>query len=249
MTPSSYDACFDDLTLSDGLPPPGCVARALRSGTCPVDRLFDRFLPFELRTVSSQYWTPLEAAARAAEWIAELGIRSVLDIGSGPGKFCVAAALAGDARFIGLEQRERLVGAARDLARLFKVEERVRFIHGALGRTALPDAEAFYLFNPFEENLFCAEDCLDQEVELGDARYFQDIALVDGLLREAREGTYLLTYNGFGGQVPECYREVLVDRELPNVLRLWRKAKRRGASRSSPSYSSELLGASACSLG
>jgi SAM-dependent methyltransferase len=216
---------FEELTPVDDHPSPERVARALRTGICPVDRLFDRFLPYELRGPSSQHWTPLAVVARAAQWIAELGIGSVLDIGSGPGKYCVAAALSGEARFTGLEQRERLVVAARDLARLFGVGNRVSFIHGALGAAQLPAVEAFYLFNPFGENLLDAESQLDADVELGAERYEKDIVVVERLLCDAAEGTFLLTYNGFGGRVPEHYKEVRVDRELPNVLRMWQKSK------------------------
>ena len=43
-------------------------------------------------------------------------VQSVVDIGSGAGKFCVAAALGSGCRFTGLEQRPRLVAAARTLA-------------------------------------------------------------------------------------------------------------------------------------
>jgi predicted RNA methylase len=192
----------------------------------PTDRDFDQFLPSELRCVSGQYWTPLVVAIRAAEWLDELNVRTVVDIGSGAGKFCVAAALSGRAQLvIGVEQRARLIAAARDLAHVLDVGERVTFIHGTFGETSLPEADAYYLYNPFGENLFGPAEHLDDDVELGDARYQRDIAAVEKLLREARVGTYLLTYNGFGGEVPSSYRQVRVDLEMPNHLRMWRKTK------------------------
>jgi hypothetical protein len=58
-------------------------------------------------------------------------------------------------------------------------------------------------------------------VELSGARYLRDIASAEEFLAGVTTGTYLLTYNGFGGQVPPKFREVCVDRELPNVLRMW----------------------------
>jgi hypothetical protein len=187
--------------------------------------MFDRLLPADLRAVSSQHWTPLEVAMRAAEWINQLDVRSVVDIGSGAGKFCVAAALTTRATFTGLEQRERLVRAATRLAQTFRVEDQVRFIHGTLGVTALPPADAYYLYNPFGENLLGTSEHLDDEVELGYARYRRDIAAVKAMLLNAPYGTYLITYNGFGGSVPVCYQSVRVDRELPNVLRVWCKSR------------------------
>ena len=59
--------------------------------------------PKGLRGVSGQHWTQLVVAKRAAEWLDALRIRIVVDIGSGVGKFCVAAALVGHCRFTGLE--------------------------------------------------------------------------------------------------------------------------------------------------
>ena len=48
------------------------------------------------------------------------------------------------------------------------------------------------------------------------------LSIVAGLDTPTR-GTYLLTYNGFGGAVPRTYEQVRVDRDLPNVLRMWRQ--------------------------
>jgi predicted RNA methylase len=201
------------------------VAEALRTGSCPADRAFDRFLPDELRVVSGQYWTPLTVAIRAAEWLDDLRIRTVVDIGSGAGKFCVAAALAGHCRFTGLEQRPSLVASARALARVFDLHDRVSFVEGALGVVATPRADAYYLYNPFGQYCFGSSHDVDTGVEFSDARYAHDVAAVEQLLRRAPTGTYVLTYNGFGGQVPASYKQIRVDRKLPNALLLWRKER------------------------
>lgn len=216
----------DDLMLADRLPAASQVAHALQMRSCPSDRVFDRFLPQDIQAVSRQYWTPLVVAVRAAEWLDELDVRTVVDIGSGAGKFCVAAALAGEVRFTGVEQRPRLVAAARALARVFNVDDRVRFVPGTFGVGQVPVADAYYLYNPFGENLFGPQEQLDADVELSDERYHRDIDAVERMLTEAELGTCLLTYNGFGGEIPASYTEVRVDREMPNVLRMWRKTSR-----------------------
>jgi SAM-dependent methyltransferase len=201
------------------------VAAALRTENCPTDREFDRFLPEDLRAVSDDYWTPLSVAKRAAEWLDDLNIRNVVDIGSGPGKFCVAAALVGRARFTGIEQRSSLVASARALANVFGVSGRVRFVHGALGVAPTPFADAYYLFNPFGEYWFDSSRDTEGDVEFNAARRAHDVALVEQLIRSARVGTWLLTYNGFGGRVPECCDQIRVDWTLPGTLRLWRKQR------------------------
>jgi SAM-dependent methyltransferase len=217
-SPSSVPA--DDLPILHEL------VRAIRIGRRPPDFMFDRFLPLELRLVSGQHWTPVDVAMRTAEWLSEFRIKSVLDVGSGSGKFCVLAALAGDAWFVGIEQRARLVRAARELAQQFGVSDRVEFIQAEFSDSSAPAAEAYYLFNPFGENLYGTCGQLDDQVELGGRRYRRDVAAVERLLAAAPAGTFVVTYNGFGGHLPNGYELLRVDRELPNVLSMWRKRKR-----------------------
>ncbi len=202
---------------------PEQIGSALRLGRCPAEGAFDRYLPDDLQAVSSCYWTPLPVALRVARWLDDLDVGTLIDLGSGAGKFCIAAALASRCKFIGLEQRPRLVASARVLAELFDVQERVQFVEGTVGDLALPPPEAYYLFNPFGENLFGREEWLDPDVELSDTRYEQDVAATERILSDAPAGTFVITYNGFGGTVPRAYQEVRVDRELPNVLRMWQK--------------------------
>ncbi len=185
--------------------------------------MFDAFMPVEHRIVSWQYWTPLVVVLRAAKWIEAQGVRSVIDIGSGAGKFCVAAALASNCRFLGIEQRPSRVSTARELARTFEVDDRVTFVQGIFGEAKLPSATLYYFFNPFGENIFDPESRLNDEVELSGERYERDTNAATELLEEAPVGTHVLTYNGFGGSIPEGYVVLRTDRELPNVLRLWKR--------------------------
>ncbi len=219
-------SAWDEARRDDASTLPAMVAEALRSGRRPTDRLFDRCMPEDVRAVSGQYWTPLAVAMRVAEWLREEGVTSVVDIGSGAGKLCVAAALATTARFWGIEQRGRLVEAARSLAASLGVDDRVAFVHGSFREVDLPTPDAYYLYNPFGENRFDASERLDHDVELSEARYRADVDAVGRILRDAPVGTYLVTYNGFGGTIPSTYEERRVDRS-GIVLRMWRKTDRR----------------------
>jgi hypothetical protein len=163
-----------------------------------ADAHFDRFLTPNLRAISAQSWSPLEVAARASQWFTELRINSVVDVGSGVGKFCIAAAAGSRCRFIGIERHPQLVDVANELSRLFSVEHQVEFISGVFGDMPLPKAECYYLFTPFEVD----------EAEL--------------LLRALPARAYVLTY-GFGGTLPDDFEEVRVDFTLPCVLRLSRR--------------------------
>ena len=147
--PNSQSSLFDSSSRK-------CAAQYLadmmRTGSCPRDRSFDRFLPEPLRLVSPEYWTPLAVAKRAADWLEDLGIRTAVDIGSGAGKFCVAAALFGKCRFIGLEQYSSLVRSAVALADLFDLNDRVSFVAGALGAVPTPVFNTDFFSDRLEES-------------------------------------------------------------------------------------------------
>jgi SAM-dependent methyltransferase len=204
---------------------PQQIAAAIRAGRWPTDLQFDAFLPAEQRAVSRKYWTQLSVAARVAEWMAELELRSVVDIGSGSGKFCVATALACSGRFTGIEQRPQLVAAARALAHSFGVLDRVQFVRGTFPDIAVPPADAYYVYNPFGENRLDWREQLDDDVELSDERYWRDVASVGELLRRAPLGACLIAYNGFGGKMPAGYRRIRSDDGLPCTLSLWQRTR------------------------
>lgn len=189
------------------------------------DRRFDRLLPASLRAASNQFWTPLEVVAQAGAWFDELGVRSVVDIGSGVGKFCLAGAFTCSCSFVGIEQRAQLVAVARNLSRCFGLEERVAFIEGRFGEVATPPADCYYLYNPFEENLLPVDEALDGDVELSAERFRRDLRCYRALVDSLPIGAYVLTYNGVGGRVPASLAEVRVQRELPAVLRLLQKVR------------------------
>ncbi|HEX2876842.1 MAG TPA: hypothetical protein VHP33_36570 [Polyangiaceae bacterium] len=222
----------------DQLAPAGQFARALAELSSmldargrPRDHVFDRLLPVRLRAASDRFWTPLEVVQRATLWFEELGVRSVVDIGSGVGKFCVAGALISSCSFIGIEQRQQLVTVARNLARLLAVDQRVSIVCGRFGEIETPVADCYYLYNPFEENLFSAGEALDDQVELSRERFRADLRRLRALVAVLPVGAYVLTYNGVGGRLPDCLDEVRVDRTLPAVLRLLRKVGGSGVPR------------------
>jgi SAM-dependent methyltransferase len=202
------------------------LSGALARDSAVAERMFDRLLPFEYQFCSRVHWTPLVAAFRVAAWLDSQGTRTMLDIGAGAGKLCVAAAMgARRCRFVGLERRPHLVTAARELARGFGVADRVEFIEGELGAVALPDSDAYYCFNPFGENIMDPEDWLDDTVDLGPERMSRDIELLELLLERARVGVHLITYYRAGCRLPTSFEQIDSHTDLPNQLRLWQKMR------------------------
>lgn len=209
-------------TPVDGWFAPARIANHIRGGGLPNDRLFDQLLPAEFRRASAHHWTPLRVAVRAGDWLEEYGARSVADIGSGVGKFCVVAALRCRAHFRGLEHRQSLVAAARGLATLFALEDRVDFEHTTFGAERAPRADAYYLFNPFAENLHAVTHRLDDGVEVSRSRFVREVLAVQRQLNTEPDGTLLLTYHGYGGPIPQGYELVREDPQI-KALKLWCK--------------------------
>ncbi|CAN5783086.1 hypothetical protein BH11MYX4_BH11MYX4_14090 [soil metagenome] len=190
-----------------------------------TDAQLDALLPRAARRVSSVYWTPVRVARRAAQIFDDLGVSRVLDVGSGPGKFCVVAgARAPHISFVGIEQRRQLVAAAQALATSVGATN-VSFVHG--DATSLPAAgfDGFYVFNSFAENSFTSDNQFDQTVELSHVRRVEDVMRVERWLATRDVGTVLLTYHGLGGPIPGSYEHVHVEAAGSAWLRAWRKGR------------------------
>lgn len=198
-----------------------------------TDESLDSYLPLSAQRVSPLFWTSVPIIERAVAWLDELGVGDIVDLGSGVGKWCVGAALLAksERRYFGLEHRRELVTIATGLATHLGVADRVTFHQGEvadlLGRPGpipgLPARPAFYLFNPFGENVAPDDEHLDDSVELSEARFHRDVTAVEDLFEVAAAGTWVLVYNGFGGRMPFSYEPVRTDFDGPYALRLWRK--------------------------
>ncbi len=196
----------------------------LRDPNRPDDTLFDAVYPFRVRLLSRRFWTPVGVARRAAELLRRAGARRVLDVGSGVGKFVLAAAgAAPELDFVGIEHRAHLVEVARRARAQLGVPN--AYFHAADVTAMRWDPfDAFYFFNPLAENLFIEDDRIDDWVELTRARFARDVLRVEHWLREARLGTLVVTYHGLSGRVPACYELLASEPADSGRLRLWRKS-------------------------
>jgi hypothetical protein len=188
-----------------------------------ADEDFDFVFPEVVRAHASQFWTPVEVAEAAAAFLAPDPSVRVLDVGSGPGKFCIVGAATTGARFSGIEQRPHLVAIAKQAACILCVPQ-AEFIVGTIDEVNWSSYDAFYLYNPFEENVFQEEGCYDHTVILSEQRFWRDVAFTECVLARAPMGTRIATYHGFGGRIPPSYELVDKRRYGRGILRFWTKA-------------------------
>lgn len=185
------------------------------------DEKFDLIYPRHLRELSSTFWTPVAVAAEAAKLLVTAPDTRVLDIGCGPGKFCLVAASLTDGRFTGVEHRTGLIEAARQATKDLGFAD-VEFIHGNVTHIDFSAYDAFYLFNPFEENMFDGHK-IDRAVPLSPELFRRYTSHVSAQLGARPIGTRVVTYMGYADDIPACYycEETL----FGDDLKLWIKQR------------------------
>src|SRR5688572_11476905 len=115
------------------------------------DLRFHTLYPAFLSQLSKNHWTPLSVARKAAAFLAAENGSRILDIGSGMGKFCLAAAYyCPAASYFGIEQRDDLTEYA-EAARQTIGLNNVSFIHGNITNLDFSQFDHFYFYNSFYE--------------------------------------------------------------------------------------------------
>jgi SAM-dependent methyltransferase len=193
----------------------------VRIGAHVWNAQFDQLLPTCWRRLSMMHWTPVQVARRAAQFLVNGPETQVLDVGSGPGKFCLVGALATIGNFTGVEQRPHLVALSRSFVHKFAVP-RVRFLCANAGDLDWSRYNAFYFYNPFYENLD-PDKKLDESVELSSSLYDRYIKMTQDRLAQAPSGTRVVTFHGMGGDMPQGYERALQEFWEIGNLDLWIK--------------------------
>ncbi len=180
---------------------------------------FNNLLPNDLKQASQLYFTPIEIAQTAAEWLTVNNEQKVLDIGSGLGKFCIAGARCANNHFYGVEHRRSLVELANELASYYETKN-VTFLNTNILDIDFSEYDSFYFFNSFYENLE-TDQRLNDEVELEESLYQIYLDYTEKQLDSLKKGTRLVTYFGNNFEVPNSYQRV--KDAFDGSLKLWIK--------------------------
>ncbi|HEY0369549.1 MAG TPA: methyltransferase domain-containing protein [Chthoniobacterales bacterium] len=184
------------------------------------DEKFDLIYPAAIRKLSALFWTPVAVAAEAARLlVTQPGVR-VLDVGCGAGKFCLIAASLTDGHFTGIDQREELLTAARVAAAKLDIDG-LDFRLTNVTDLSFAEFDAFYIFNPFEENMHGHK--IDSDVPLSPALFKKYTRYVADQLGRKPLGTRVVTYAGYGDEIPSCYECELT--LFNDDLKLWTKTR------------------------
>ena len=201
---------------------PARVLAALRWRSAVPDRVFDRLYPEQVRRLSSVHWTPVSVALRAAEWLApEAGAR-VLDVGSGPGKLCFIGAVARGGTWHGVERDPALVQVANAAAKRLDLERSTKFSAGEMEMVDWSSFDSLYFYNPFAAILF-GEAPFAKAVRW--SMLTDQIARTEAHLADLSVGTRVVTYEGFGGDMPDGYVLTHAEEIGNGQLALWIKQR------------------------
>jgi len=181
---------------------------------------FHHLYPLYIRELAQKHWTPLKVAQKAAEFLAARPGAKILDIGSGPGKFCLSGAYYNPAvNFYGIEQRNDLVFYATTAKEILGLSN-VTFIHTNLVKLDFSEYDHFYFFNSFYENL--PGTCkIDNKLTYSSYLYNSYNRYLYDQLEKMPTGTRLATYHCSEEEAPDGYH--LVGTAIDHLLNFWIK--------------------------
>jgi tRNA A58 N-methylase Trm61 len=178
---------------------------------------FNQLLPEYLQKKSRLYFTPVHIARIAAQWLTETGEQKILDIGAGVGKFCIVGAKYSKSHFYGIEYRPSLAKLANELITHYAIEN-ATILHSDVMNTDFSNYDAFYLYNPFYENLVPSHQ-LNSEVELCGSFYGYYLKYTEHQLDKTKSGTRLVTFHGNNFEIPDSFEKIKESED--GSLKLW----------------------------
>lgn len=184
------------------------------------DEQFNYLYPLAIQQLARRHWTSLKVTSLVAHFLAPSPGAKVLDIGSGVGKFCLAAAHhCPAAHFFGIEQRQDLIGHA-NVARSILGLDNVQFLHGNFTQLDFSQYDHFYFYNSFYEHL-CDTDKIDENITFSESLYSYYTRQLYKKLQVMPAGTRLVTFHTLEYKVPPGY--CLVESHVGTLLKCWIK--------------------------
>ena len=191
----------------------------LRKGIILEDTFFNTMYPTEIRPLAETHFTHIHIAKMATEFLVQKTGTKVLDIGSGAGKFCMIGASLSDGFFTGVELRKKFYDLSQRLLKKYKISN-AQFIQANITSIDFQDYDAFYLFNPFYENILKYEK-MDDSLELENELYDIYSNYVKEQLDKMPVGTRVATYFSAYDEIPDSYKKQFNDDQ--EKITFWEK--------------------------
>lgn len=184
------------------------------------DAQFNQLYPASIQLLAQRHWTPLVVARKAASFLAAESNVKILDIGSGVGKFCLAAAhYKPKAFYYGIEQRKRLVNHAESAKEILRLEN-VSFINRNFTQIDFRNYDHFYFYNAFYENL-AGTDKIDNSIDYSRELYNYYNRYLYKQLEQKPSGTRVASFHSLEDEIPQGYH--IAGSEMNDLLKFWIK--------------------------
>lgn len=184
------------------------------------DAQFNRLYPDFIQLKAQRHWTPLVVARKAANFLAAESNKRILDIGSGVGKFCLAAAhYRPKAFYFGIEQRKQLVNHAEAAKEVLQFEN-VFFTNGNFTQLDFTKYDHFYFYNSFYENI-AGTDKIDNSIDYSLELFNYYNRYLYKQLEQKPAGTRLAAFHSLEDEMPPGYH--IVGSEMGGLLKFWIK--------------------------
>ncbi|WP_214226198.1 class I SAM-dependent methyltransferase [Pedobacter sp. B4-66] len=170
------------------------------------DELYASQLSPRMKKLSPMHWSPLEVIKTAAAFLSDKPGSKIIDIGSGIGKFCIAAAQEyPDCDFYGIEQRKDLHEIALLSRKNSPSELNIHFMHGNFTELDFSRYDGLYFFNSFAENLY-SFGRIDNSIQYSAGLYNYYANYLYKILEDKAYGTRLVTYHANDAELPKNYQ-------------------------------------------
>jgi SAM-dependent methyltransferase len=184
------------------------------------DAEFNSLYPSSVQALARCHWTPLPIALKAARFLAGQERVRILDIGSGVGKFCLAAAAhTPNAVYYGVEQRKRLIEIAEAAKKTLELKN-VSFIYGNFTQLDFHKYDHFYFYNAFFENLD-GTDKIDDSIDYSGELYNYYNRYLFKQLQQKPKGTRICTLCSLENEIPADFH--VIKTEMNELLKFWIK--------------------------
>lgn len=184
------------------------------------DNEFDRLYTLSIQNLAKKHWTPLHIARKASYFLAAENNVTILDVGSGVGKFCLAAAYyKPNASFFGVEQRRWLIDHAEATKEILQLNN-ASFIYGNFTQLDFRQYDHFYFYNAFYENMI-GTDKIDNSIAYSGELFNYYNRYLYRQLEQKPAGTRLATFHSLEDEVPPGYH--VVGTEMDSLLKFWIK--------------------------
>src|ERR1700712_711771 len=181
---------------------------------------FNQVYPKPIQALGNRHWTPLSIARKAAMFLGLGKNVRILDIGSGAGKFALAAGYyTPKAIYTGVEQRKYLVEQAETVKEIIGLPN-VSFIHANFTQVDFRNYDNFYFYNSFFENL-AGRDKIDESIDYSAELYDYYNRYLFKKLAQTPAGTRLATFHSLEDEVPPDFYNV--GSETDGLLKYWTK--------------------------